>query len=428
MTRSQQLFQQALARIPGGVNSPVRAFRAVGGDPIFIDHGEGSRIASVDGRSYIDYVMSWGPLILGHAHPEVIEEIIRAARGGTSFGACTEAEVRLAERITDAFPSIERVRLTSSGTEATMSALRVARAATGRDKILKFEGCYHGHADSLLVKAGSGVATLGLPDSPGVPRALAELTITIPYNDLEALRRVFAAHGHELAALIVEPVAGNMGCVPPQPGFLETLRQLTTQHGTILIFDEVITGFRVARGGAQELYGVKPDLTTLGKIIGGGLPVGAYGGRAELMDLVAPAGPVYQAGTLSGNPLAVAAGLKTLEIISRAGFYEHLESLSVQLAAGLASAANHPGVSLTVNRVGSILTAFFAAGPVEHYTGARRSDTARFARFFSALLERGICWPPSQFECAMLSAAHNREDIERTTTAAGEAFRLLQET
>jgi len=428
MTRSHQLFQQALLRIPGGVNSPVRAFRAVGGDPIFIDRGKGSHVESVEGRSYVDYVMSWGPLILGHAHPEVVEEIARAARCGTSFGACTEAEVRLAERITEAFPSIERVRLTSSGTEATMSALRVARAATGRDKILKFDGCYHGHADSLLVKAGSGVATLGLPDSPGVPRALAELTITNMYNDLGALIVAFMDHGPELAAVIVEPVAGNMGCVPPQPGFLETLRRLTTQHGAILIFDEVITGFRVARGGAQELYGIKPDLTTLGKIIGGGLPVGAYGGKAELMDLVAPAGPVYQAGTLSGNPLAVTAGLKTLEIISRAGFYEHLDNISMQLEAGLVRAAHDAEVALTVNRVGSMLTAFFATGPVEDYAGARCSDTAQFARFFRALLERGIYWPPSQFECAMLSAAHSKEDVEHTVHAATEAFGISQKT
>ncbi len=425
LSKSQQLFQQALARIPGGVNSPVRAFRAVGGDPVFVERGEGSRIFSVDGRSFVDYVMSWGPLILGHAHPEVIEEITRVARGGTSFGACTEAEVRLAERIADAFPSVERVRLTSSGTEATMSALRVARAATGRDKILKFDGCYHGHADSLLVKAGSGVATLGLPDSPGVPRVLAELTITVPFNDINALERAFAAHPNQLAAVIVEPVAGNMGCVPPQPGFLAMLRQLTTQHGTILIFDEVITGFRVARGGAQELFGIKPDLTTLGKIIGGGLPVGAYGGIAGLMDLVAPAGPVYQAGTLSGNPLAVAAGLKTLEIISRPGFYERLEAISSHLEAGLCSAAQNEGVPLTVNRVGSMLTPFFTPGPVRDYSAARRSDTASFARFFRALLDRGIYWPPSQFESAMVSAAHSSADVEQTIAAASEAIRQL---
>lgn len=428
MSKSRQLFQRALARIPGGVNSPVRGFRAVGGEPVFIDRGEGSRIISADGQSYVDCVMSWGPLILGHAHPEVVDEIARVAHGGTSFGACTEAEVLLAERIAEAFPSLERVRLTSSGTEATMSALRVARAATRRDKILKFDGCYHGHADSLLVKAGSGVATLGLPDSPGVPRALAELTITIPFNDFSALDRAFEAHGHGLAAVIVEPVAGNMGCVPPRPGFLKALRRLTSQHGTTLIFDEVITGFRVARGGAQDLYGIRPDLTTLGKIIGGGLPVGAYGGKAELMELVAPAGPVYQAGTLSGNPLAVAAGLKTLEIIARPGFYEHLEDLSAQLEAGLTGVAYDAGVPLRVNRVGSMLTAFFAPGPVEDYTGACRADTTKFARFFRTLLDRGIYWPPSQFECAMLSAAHSRDDVERTVNAASEAFRIAWET
>ena len=316
MTKSQQLFKTALERMPGGVNSPVRAFRAVGGEPVFIERGAGSRIFDADGRDYIDYVMSWGPLILGHAHPEVVEALTHAAGDGTSFGACCAGEVQLAGRIQEAFPSIERVRLTSSGTEATMSALRVARAATGRDKILKFDGCYHGHADSLLVKAGSGVATLGLPDSPGVPRALAELTITIPYNDLAALEQAFAEHRNQLAAAIVEPIAGNIGCVLPRSGFLERLRQLTAEQGTILIFDEVITGFRVAFGGAQQLYRIKPDLTTLGKIIGGGLPVGAYGGRADLMDRVAPAGPVYQAGTLSGNPLTVAAGIKTLEVIA----------------------------------------------------------------------------------------------------------------
>jgi glutamate-1-semialdehyde 2,1-aminomutase len=423
MEKSQQLFEKALKLMPGGVNSPVRAFRAVGGDPIFIARGEGSRLVSVDGTRYIDYVMSWGPLILGHAHPEVIEEIMRAARDGTSFGACTEAEVRLAERIAEAFPSIERVRLTSSGTEATMSALRVARAATGRDKILKFEGCYHGHADSLLVKAGSGVATLGLPDSPGVPRALAELTITVPYNDVGAVESAFAAHGRDLAAVIVEPVAGNMGCVPPQPCFLEALRRLTSGHGAVLIFDEVITGFRIARGGAQELYGVQPDLTTLGKIIGGGLPVGAYGGKAELMDLVAPAGPVYQAGTLSGNPLAVAAGLKTLEMVARSGFYERLEAVSRRLETGLVRNSQEAGLPVTVNRVGSMLTAFFAPGPIEDYSSAKHADTGRFARFFRALLDRGIYWPPSQFECALPSAAHSSDEIDRTVEAAREGFR-----
>jgi glutamate-1-semialdehyde 2,1-aminomutase len=425
MTRSQQLFKQALKLMPGGVNSPVRAFRAVGGDPVFIERGHGSRLIDVDGREYIDYVMSWGPLILGHAPPEVVETLARVLCDGTSFGACTAAEVELAGRIQDAFPSIERVRLTSSGTEATMSALRVARAATGRDKILKFDGCYHGHADSLLVKAGSGVATLGLPDSPGVPRALAELTITIPYNDFTALDEAFAAHHGQIAAVIVEPVAGNMGCVQPREGFLEKLRQITSDQSTLLIFDEVITGFRIAHGGAQELYGIKPDLTTLGKIIGGGLPVGAYGGKAEIMQLVAPAGPVYQAGTLSGNPLAVAAGSKTLEIIARPGFYDQLELRSARLAAGLAHEAQAAGIPLTVTRVGSMLTPFFTTAPVTDYASALRCDTARFGRFFRALLERGIYWPPSQFESALVSAAHTESDIDRTISAAAEAFRVV---
>ncbi|HEY6291690.1 MAG TPA: glutamate-1-semialdehyde 2,1-aminomutase [Terriglobia bacterium] len=422
MTKSQQLFQRALERIPGGVNSPVRAFRSVGGDPVFIERGAGSRLVDVDGQEYIDYVMSWGPLILGHAHPEIVEALGRAARSGTSFGACTAGEVELAERIQQAFPSIERVRLTSSGTEATMSALRVARAATGRDKILKFDGCYHGHADSLLVKAGSGVATLGLPDSPGVPRALAELTVSIPYNDLQAVDEAFTVHRNQFAAVIVEPVAGNMGCVPPRPNFLAKLRRLTADQGTVLILDEVITGFRVARGGAQQLYGVRPDLTTLGKIIGGGLPVGAYGGKAELMNLVAPAGPVYQAGTLSGNPLAVAAGSKTLEIIARPGFYERLEILGQRLEAGLANGARAGGVPLTVNRVGSMLTAFFTRAPVEDYGSALCADTARFGRFFRALLERGVYWPPSQFESTLFSAAHTEADVDRTVAAVAAAL------
>jgi glutamate-1-semialdehyde 2,1-aminomutase len=427
MTKSQQLFKTALERMPGGVNSPVRAFRAVGGEPVFLERGAGSRIIDADGREYIDYVMSWGPLILGHAHPEIVEAITRAAKNGTSFGACHAGEVELAGRIQQAFPSVERVRLTSSGTEATMSALRVARAATGRDKILKFDGCYHGHADGLLVKAGSGVATLGLPDSPGVPPALAELTITIRYNDLAALEEVFTAHRNQLAAVIVEPIAGNMGCVLPRAGFLERLRQLTDEQGTILIFDEVITGFRVAFGGAQELYGLEPDLTTLGKIIGGGLPVGGYGGRADLMDQVAPAGPVYQAGTLSGNPLAVAAGIKTLEVIARPGFYEHLDSISERLSDGLIKEVKAKGVPLTLNRCGSMMTPFFTADSVEDYAGARKSDTARFATFFGALLQHDIYWPPSQFECAMLSAAHTQADIDCTISAAGAALSAIQE-
>ena len=428
MTQSQRLFQEACTRMPGGVNSPVRAFHAVGGDPVFIKRGEGSRLIDVDGREYVDYVMSWGPLILGHAHPEVVETLARVVRDGTSFGACTAAEVELAGRIQDAFPSIERVRLTSSGTEATMSALRLARAATGRDKILKFDGCYHGHVDSLLVKAGSGVATLGLPDSPGVPRALAELTVTIPYNNPAALEKAFVTHPAEFAAAIVEPVAGNMGCVPPREGFLQKLRQITADQGTLLIFDEVITGFRVARGGAQQLYGIRPDLTTLGKIIGGGLPVGAYGGKAEIMQLIAPAGPVYQAGTLSGNPLAVAAGLNTLEIIARPGFYEALEQRAARLACGLERESKTAGTPLTVNRAGSMLTPFFTPGPVVDYASALQADTARFGRFFRALLERGVYWPPSQFESALVSGAHSDADVNRTIAAAAEALRVVRET
>src|SRR5579883_1801584 len=414
-TRSQELFKKAQQLIPGGVNSPVRAFRAVGGEPIFIARGGGSRVWSVDGDDYLDYVMSWGPLILGHAHPEVVESLSEVLRAGTSFGAATAAEVELAARIREAFPSIERVRLVNSGTEATLSALRLARAATGRDKILKFEGCYHGHSDSLLVKAGSGVATLGLPDSPGVPRALAELTITIPYNDFETLERAFDTHRNQLAAALVEPVAGNMGVVPPKDGFLERLRALTEEQGTVLIFDEVITGFRVAYGGAQQLYGVRPDLTTLGKVIGGGLPVGAYGGRRDLMSQIAPAGPIYQAGTLSGNPLAVAAGLAMLRHLeAHPEIYGRLERQSAELCA-VAPAG------VTVNRVGSMFTFFFTDCPVTDYESAKHADTASFGRFWRAMLDRGVYLAPSQFEAAFLSAAHTDEDIHRTIAAARES-------
>jgi glutamate-1-semialdehyde 2,1-aminomutase len=420
--KSREWFQKALHLMPGGVNSPVRAFRAVGGEPVFISSGKGSRMTDVDGNAYVDYVGSWGPLILGHCHPEVMDALAEVLKTGTSFGACTAREVELAEQILKAFPSIERVRLVNSGTEATLSALRVARAATGREKILKFEGCYHGHADSLLVKAGSGVATLGLPDSPGVPAALAALTLTAPFNDVTALEKTFEAHRNQVAAAIVEPVVGNMGCVPPQPGFLERLRALTAEQGTVLILDEVMTGFRVAYGGAQERYKIEPDMTTLGKIIGGGLPVGAYGGKAELMDLVAPAGPVYQAGTLSGNPLAVAAGLKTLEILRRPATYERLEKLSEQLAAGLKAEAAGAGVELTVNRVGSMLTAFFNPGPVTDYDSAKKSSTAWFGKFFGTLLENGVYFPPSQFEAAFVSTAHSEQDIAETVAAAGKAF------
>ena len=426
-TKSAELFAKALRLMPGGVNSPVRAFRAVGGDPVFIASGKGSRITDVDAASYIDYVGSWGPLIVGHCHPEVMDALEKTLSTGTSFGASTAGEVELADAVHQAFPSVERVRLVNSGTEATLSALRVARAATGREKILKFEGCYHGHADSLLVKAGSGVATLGLPDSPGVPRALAELTLTAPYNDLGALEEMFRVHRNELAAAIAEPVAGNMGCVPPLPGFLERLRDLTAEQGAVLIFDEVMTGFRVGYGGGQQRYGIRPDLTTLGKIIGGGLPVGAYGGKAALMDLVAPAGPVYQAGTLSGNPLAVAAGIKTLELLRRPGFYERLSAVSEELTAGLASEAARAGVVLTLNRVGSMFTAFFSPGPVTDYASARKSDTAAFGRFFRTLLDRGVYFPPSQFEAAFVSAAHTAEDLALTLEAARYAFAGLGE-
>ena len=423
--KSEDLFRKALRLMPGGVNSPVRAFRAVGGEPLFVASGKGARITDVEGRSYLDYVLSWGPLILGHCHPQVMEALARVLETGTSFGASTPAEVELAEQIQAAFPSIERVRLVNSGTEATMAALRVARAATGREKILKFEGCYHGHSDSLLVKAGSGVATLGLPDSPGVPRALAELTITVPFNDSAALEEAFRVHDHQLAAVIVEPVAGNMGCVAPRAGFLARLRTLAAEQGTVLIFDEVMTGFRVAYGGAQQLYGIQPDLTTLGKIIGGGLPVGAYGGKAALMDLVAPAGPVYQAGTLSGNPLAVAAGLKTLELLRAPGFYERLDALAESLVAGLRAEADRASVALTINRVGSMFTPFFTAEAVTDYASAKKADTAAFGRFFRALRERGIYLPPSQFEAAFISSVHSEDDIAETIRAAGAAFTAL---
>jgi glutamate-1-semialdehyde 2,1-aminomutase len=424
-TRSKELFRKALRLMPGGVNSPVRAFRAVGGDPVFIASGRGSLVTDVDGRTYIDYVMSWGPLILGHCHPEVMEALARVLQTGTSYGACTAAEVELAERIQEAIPSVERVRLTSSGTEAVLAALRVARAATGREKILKFDGCYHGHSDSLLVKAGSGVATLGLPDSPGVPRALAELTITLPFNDPGALDEAFGRHRNELAAVIVEPVVGNMGCVPPQAGFLEKLRALTAEQGTVLIFDEVMTGFRVAYGGAQQLFNIRPDMTTLGKVIGGGLPVGAYGGKAALMEMVAPAGPVYQAGTLSGNPLAVAGGLKTLELLRRPGTYQRLDALTEKLTTGLAAEAAKANVALRVNRVGSMFTAFFTGVSVVDYASAKKSDTAAFGKFFRALREDGIYLPPSQFEAGFVSSAHSEDDVAETVRASARAFAAL---
>ncbi len=423
MSRSESLFERARRVIPGGVNSPVRAFKAVGGRPIFVRHGDGSRVVDVDGRSYIDYVGSWGPLIHGHRPPAIREALERIVRDtGTSFGAPTEGEVELAEIIVDRVPSVEKVRLVNSGTEATMSAIRLARGVTGRDRILKFDGCYHGHGDSLLVKAGSGVATLGLPDSPGVPAALAGLTAVVGFNDASALRRAFAETGDELACAIVEPIGGNMGCVPPETGFLERLREETSRAGALLIFDEVMTGFRVARGGAQELYGVRPDLTTFGKVIGGGLPVGAYGGRADLMDRIAPEGPIYQAGTLSGNPLAVAAGLETLRGLDSTGAYTRLEAVADRLERGIQEVAVERGARIQLNRVGSMLTLFFADAPVTDFASAKASDTEKFARFFRGMLERGVYWPPSQFEAAFVSTAHTDDDIDRTVEAIAESL------
>ena len=423
--RSRQLFQEASRYFPGGVNSPVRAFRAVGGDPFFVAHASGSRITDVDGTNYIDYVGSWGPMIVGHAHPRVVAAIQKAAEAGTSYGAPTELEIRLARLVQAAFPSLERMRFVSSGTEACMSALRVARGFTRRDAILKFEGCYHGHADSLLVKAGSGALTFGVPDSLGVPADLARYTLTLPYNDLEAVGGLFAARGAEIAAIIVEPVAGNMGVIPPRPGFLEGLREVTRRHGALLIFDEVITGFRIAWGGAQEISGVRPDLTVLGKIVGGGLPVGVYGGRADILDQVAPLGPIYQAGTLSGNPLAMAAGIETLTLLQAPGFYADLEAKGRQLADGLAAAAAASGVPVHTNRMGSMLTTFFTGVPVTEYGTAKTSDTKRYGTFFRAMLDRGVSLAPSQFEAAFISAAHTVADLDTTVRAAREALGLL---
>jgi glutamate-1-semialdehyde 2,1-aminomutase len=415
-SESEAWFERAQARIPGGVNSPVRAFRSVSGVPRFIARGEGSRIFDVDGNSYIDYVCSWGPLLLGHRPAPVMEALREAMEGGTSFGAPTEREVELADLIAEAVPSIQMIRLVNSGTEATMSALRLARGFTGRDLTVKFEGCYHGHVDSLLVKAGSGMATLGIADTAGVPKAFAETTIALPFNSIAAVEKVFAERGDTIAAVIVEPIVGNMGCVPPVAGFLEALRDLTTRHGAVLIFDEVMTGFRVALGGAQQLYGIQPDLTTIGKIIGGGLPLAAYGGRADIMRKIAPLGPVYQAGTLSGNPLAVAAGLAMLRhLIAHPEIYETLEARSAQL-----TAFTPPGV--TINRVGSMFTFFFGDGPVTDWDSAKRCDTARFGKFFHFMLERGVYLAPSQFEAGFVSAAHSEQDIRHTVEAARAFF------
>jgi glutamate-1-semialdehyde 2,1-aminomutase len=422
MTRSEDLFARATLVTPGGVNSPVRAFKAVGGTPLFMSRAHGARIVDADGRDYLDYVGSWGPMILGHAHPAIVEAVREAASHGTSYGAPCAAEVELAERVVKRMPAVEQVRFVSSGTEATMSALRVARGFTGRRKIVKFDGCYHGHADGLLVAAGSGVATLGIPGSPGVPEGTVADTLVLPFNDVGALEALFAAHPREIAAVIVEPVCGNMGCVAPRNGYLGALRRITRDAGTVLIFDEVMTGFRLARGGAQQLYGITPDMTCLGKIIGGGLPAAAYGGRADIMATVAPAGPVYQAGTLSGNPLAMAAGAAMLDLLEEPGTYERLEALSARLEAGLRRAAAEASATTTINRVGSMITAFFCGGPVVDYATAKASDTRLFGRFFHAMLKRGVYLPPAQFEAAFVSLAHTERDIDATTAAAREAF------
>ncbi len=417
-SKSQQLFERAQSSIPGGVNSPVRAWRGVGGNPRFISKGQGSRIYDADGNEYIDYIGSWGPLLLGHRHPEILEALTKALEGGTSFGAPTEREIELAETIRSLVPSMEMIRLVNSGTEATMSALRVARGFTGRDITIKFEGCYHGHVDSLLVKAGSGVATLGLPDSPGVPKGFSDTTIALPFNNAQIVADTFSDIGDKIAAVIVEPVCGNMGCIPPEPGYLESLRWITQQYGALLILDEVMTGFRVSPGGAQQLYNIRPDLSTFGKVIGGGLPIAAYGGRRDIMTFIAPSGPIYQAGTLSGNPLAVAAGLAMLRHIqAHPEIYDQLNRSTGLLAACAPE-------SLTVNRIGSMMTWFFSNQPVTDYDSAKLSDTARFAKFFHAMLDRGIYLPPSQYEALFVSTAHTAEDIERTVQAARESFEI----
>jgi glutamate-1-semialdehyde 2,1-aminomutase len=424
--KSVRLFARALELMPGGVNSPVRAFRAVGGTPLFIQSAAGPTITDVDGRTFIDYVGSWGPMILGHADAVIVDALAAVAANGTSFGAPNELEVELAEEIVAAVPSVEMVRMVNSGTEATTSAIRLARGVTGRDKLVKFEGCYHGHADSLLVKAGSGVATLGLPDSPGVPASLAQHTLTAPFNDAEKLDDIFKQHA-DIAAIIIEPVVGNMGCVPPQAGFLEAVRDLTTKHGALLIFDEVMTGFRLARGGAQQLYGITPDITCLGKIIGGGLPVGAYGGSREVMRNIAPTGSIYQAGTLSGNPLAMTAGLLTLRRLRNESIYEKLEQHSARLCEGLSQCAADAGFQTITNRVGSMWTTFFTDEPVTNWTTANRSNRELYGKFFHAMLDEGVYLAPSQFEAGFVSITHTDEIIEKTIAAARRAFKVLGE-
>lgn len=423
--QSEALFAEAQQHIPGGVNSPVRAFRSVDGQPFFVREARGARLLTVEGHELIDYVGTWGPAILGHAHPATIEAVREAAGRGTSFGTPHPGEITLAKLVKEAFPSVEKVRMCNSGTEACMSAIRLARGFTGRDKLIKFEGCYHGHGDSLLVKAGSGALTLGHPDSAGVPADFAKHTLVLPYNDLEAVQQVFAAHPDQIAAVILEPVVGNAGVIPPKPGFLEGLRKITAKEGALLIFDEVMTGFRLAFGGVQELSGIRPDLTTLGKIIGGGLPVGAFGGRAEIMDRLAPLGPVYQAGTLSGNPLAMAAGVAVLEELRRQDAYSRLEALGARLEAGLRQAVQTAGVPATINRRGSMISLFFTEGPVWNLTDAMRADREQFKRFFHGMLQRGIYLAPSPFEAGFISTAHTEADIDRTIEAAAETLKAL---
>ncbi|WP_375790242.1 glutamate-1-semialdehyde 2,1-aminomutase [Paenibacillus agricola] len=425
--RSAKAFAEAREVIPGGVNSPVRAFKSVGLTPLFMERGVGSRVYDIDGNEFIDYIGSWGPLIVGHCHPEVVEAIKKAAELGTSFGAPTELETLMAKLVIERMPSIEMVRMVNSGTEATMSALRLARGYTRRSKILKFEGCYHGHADALLIKAGSGVATLGLPDSPGVPDSVAANTITVPYNDLESIRVAFEKYGEEIAAVIVEPIAGNMGVVLPLPGFLQGLRDITTRYGSLLIFDEVMTGFRVGLGSAQGLYGIKPDLTCLGKVIGGGLPVGAYGGSREIMEHMAPSGPIYQAGTLSGNPLAMAAGYTTLRLLGQPGVYEELERRSARLEAGFLSNAQELGIACTVNRVGSMICPFFTDQQVTDYETAKTANLQQFNQYFAALLDHGVSVAPSQFEGMFVSTAHSDEDIEQTIEVHYKSLQSLSQ-
>ncbi len=424
-SQSAQLFKKSQRFIPGGVNSPVRAFRSVGGTPLAMKKAKGSYVFDLDGNRYLDYVLSWGPMIMGHAHPKVLQAVMNAVTNGTSFGTPSKQEYELAELVTKMMPAVQQVRLVNSGTEATMSAIRLARAYTKRDTILKFEGCYHGHADHLLVKAGSGVATLGIPDSPGVPKSFAQHTLTARFNDITGVERLVNKHAKKLACIIVEPIAGNMGVVPPHPEFLPFLRSITKKYGILLIFDEVMTGFRVHRGGAQALYKVKPDLTCLGKVIGGGLPIGAYGGRKDIMQMVAPAGPVYQAGTLSGNPVAVTAGIETLKLLNVPGVYEELEEKSKKLANGLGEAARQAKIPYYQTGVGSMLGGFFAKGPVTDYASAKKSDTKRYAKFFHGMLKHGVYFAPSQFEAAFLSTSHSSGGIRKTVVAADKVFRSV---